>query len=144
METLHGWHFFAGDISKPDIVAFVEKANFTETMFLDTVVYEGTRFNKKVILYVKTHFQLTETLQHTHLAPSHPLICQLRRSLKPLKWRLTRKVFQILKRNSWYGQRLPTQFEKKLLSEINETHRNWKSEKKCCLSWHNTSPYCLL
>ena len=26
-ETLHGWHLFAGDISKPDIVAFVEKAN---------------------------------------------------------------------------------------------------------------------
>ena len=30
-------------------------------MFLDTVVYKGTRFNKKVILDVKT----TETFQHT-------------------------------------------------------------------------------
>ena len=34
---------------------------FTETMFLDTVVYKGTRLNEKVILDVKT----TETLQHT-------------------------------------------------------------------------------
>ena len=30
-------------------------------MFLDTVVYEGTRFNKNVIPNVKTHFQQTET-----------------------------------------------------------------------------------
>ena len=30
-------------------------------MFLDTVVYEGTRLNEKVILDVKT----TETFQHT-------------------------------------------------------------------------------
>ena len=30
-------------------------------MFLDTVVYKGTRFNKKVILDVKT----TGTFQHT-------------------------------------------------------------------------------
>ena len=34
---------------------------FTETMFLETVVYKGTRFNEKVILDVKT----TETFQHT-------------------------------------------------------------------------------
>ena len=34
---------------------------FTETMFLDTVVYKGTRLNEKVILDVKT----TETFQHT-------------------------------------------------------------------------------
>ena len=33
---------------------------FTETMFLDTVEYKGTRLNEKVIL-VKT----TETFQHT-------------------------------------------------------------------------------
>ena len=34
---------------------------FTETMFLDTVVYKGTRLNEKVILDVKT----TDTFQHT-------------------------------------------------------------------------------
>ena len=33
----------------------------TETIFLDTVVYKGTRLNEKVILDVKT----TETFQHT-------------------------------------------------------------------------------
>ena len=48
------------DISKPDIEAFIEKANLhhptikftaeisdTETVFLDTVVYKGTRFKEK-------------------------------------------------------------------------------------------------
>ena len=60
-------------------------------MFLDTVVYKGTRFNEKVILDVKTHFKQTETFQHTHFATCHPLICQ-RRSLLSLKERL-RKVF---------------------------------------------------
>ena len=34
---------------------------FTETMFLDTVVYKGTRFNEKVFLDVKT----METFLHT-------------------------------------------------------------------------------
>ena len=38
-------------------------------MFLDTVVYEGTRFNEKVILNEKTHFQQRETFQHTRLKP---------------------------------------------------------------------------
>ena len=53
---------------------------FTETMLLDTVVHEGTRFNENAILDVKTHFKQTETFQPTHFAPCHPLICQ-RRSL---------------------------------------------------------------
>ena len=34
-------------------------------MFLDTVVYEGTRFNENAILDVKTHFKQMETFQHT-------------------------------------------------------------------------------
>ena len=34
---------------------------FTEKLFLDTVVYKGTRLNENVILDVKT----TETFQHT-------------------------------------------------------------------------------
>ena len=57
------------DISKPDTEAFIEQANLhhptikftaeisdTETVFLDTVVYKGTRFKEKSILDVKTHF----------------------------------------------------------------------------------------
>ena len=35
---------------------------FTETIFLDTVVYKGTRLNVKVIL---DHVKTTETFQHT-------------------------------------------------------------------------------
>ena len=56
-------------MSKPDIEAFIEQANLhhltieftaetfdTETAFLDTVVYKGTRFKEKSILDAKTHF----------------------------------------------------------------------------------------
>ena len=37
-------------------------------MFLDTVVYKGTRFNEKIILDVKTHFKQTEP-SSTHISP---------------------------------------------------------------------------
>ena len=66
-------------MSKPDIEAFIEQANLhhptieftaetfdTETAFLDTVVYKGTRFKVKSILDAKTHFKQTETFLHTH------------------------------------------------------------------------------
>ena len=65
-------------MSKPDIEAFIEQANLhhptikftaetfdTETVFLDTVVYKGTRFKEKSILDTKTHFKQTETFLHT-------------------------------------------------------------------------------
>ena len=70
------------DISKSDIEAFIEQANLhhpnikftaeisdTETVFLDTVVYKGTRFKEKSILDVKTR---TETFQYTHFTSCHP------------------------------------------------------------------------
>ena len=77
--------FFLWDISKRDIEAFIEQANLhhptikftaeisdTETVFLDTVVYKGTRFKEKSILDVKTHFKKTETFQYTHFTSCHP------------------------------------------------------------------------
>ena len=87
---------------KPDIEAFIEQASLhhptneftaetfdteqTETAFLDTVVYKGTRFKEKSILDAKTHFNQTESFLHTHFTSCHPpnvkkRICQ-RRSLK--------------------------------------------------------------
>ena len=62
-------------------------------MFLDTVVYKGTRFNEKAILDLKTHFKQKETFQHTHFVPCHPLICQEAFSLK----QRLRKVLHISK-----------------------------------------------
>ena len=63
--------------SKPDVEAFIEQANLhhptieftaetfdTETAFLDTVVYEGTKFKEKSILDAKTNFKQTETFLH--------------------------------------------------------------------------------
>ena len=61
-------------------------------MFLDTVVYEDTRFNEKVILNKRKP-------SNTHALS--------------LKQRLTGKVFQILKK-TLDGQRVPTQFENKI------------------------------
>ena len=77
--------FSLWDISKLDIEAFIEQANLhhptikftaeisdTETVFLDTVVYKGTRFKEKSILDAKTHFKQTETFLHTHFTSCHP------------------------------------------------------------------------
>ena len=51
----------------------VSFAKATETVFLDTVVYrQGTRFNEKSILDVKTHFKQTETFQYAHFTSPHP------------------------------------------------------------------------
>ena len=61
--------FALWNMSKPDLEAFIEQANLhhptieftaetfdTETAFLDTVVYKGTRLKEKSILDAKTHF----------------------------------------------------------------------------------------
>ena len=77
--------FSLWDMSKQDIEAFIEQANLhqptieftaetfdTETAFLDTVVYKGTRFKEKSILDAKTHFKQKETFLHTHFASFHP------------------------------------------------------------------------
>ena len=62
-------------------------------MFLDPVVYKGTRFNEKAILDVLTHFK------------------QNKGEAFSLRQRL-RKVFQI-KKKTLDGQRLPTQCDRK-------------------------------
>ena len=65
-------------MSKPDIEAFIEQAKFrakkfdTETAFLTTLVYKGTRIKEKSILDAKTHFKQTETFLHTHFTSCHP------------------------------------------------------------------------
>ena len=62
----------------PDIEAFIEQAKFrakkfdTETAFLNTLVYKGTRFKEKSILDAKTHFKKTESFLHTHFTSCHP------------------------------------------------------------------------
>ena len=58
-----------GDISKPDIEASIEQDRTdTETVFLDMVVYKGTRFKEKSILDVKTHFKKRKH-SSTHISP---------------------------------------------------------------------------
>ena len=65
---LHGRYFSLRDISKSDIEASIEQANLhhptikftaetsdTETVFLDTVVYKGSRFKEQSILDAKSY-----------------------------------------------------------------------------------------
>ena len=72
-------------MSKPDIATSIKQANLhhptikftaeisdTETVFLDTMVYKGTRFKDQSILDVKTHFKPMETFQYTHFTSCHP------------------------------------------------------------------------
>ena len=77
---LHIW-----DKSKPDIKAFIERANLhhatikftaetfdTETAFLDRAVFKGTRFKEKSILDAKTHFKQMKTFLHTNFTSCDP------------------------------------------------------------------------
>ena len=94
-------------------------------MFLDTVVYKGTRFNKKVILDVKTTAETTEAFQHTFW----PLVTH--RFVK----RVWGKCFKFQK-NAWWlmmNRGYHHNLKDKLQSEINETHRN-RSPR----SWNKT------
>ena len=82
---LHRRYFSLRDISKSDIEAFIEQANLhhptikftaetydTETAFLDTVVYKGTRFKDKSIRNARTYFKKIETFLHTRFTSCHP------------------------------------------------------------------------
>ena len=131
--------FALWDMSKPDIEAFIEQATLhhltieftaetfdTETSFLDTVVYKGTRFKKISILDAKTHFKQTETFLHTHftLCHLHVLKKDLSKELRTLRKNSSETTFD--ENNSNFkktldGERLPTNFERNLLSEINFT-----------------------
>ena len=77
--------FSLWEMSKLDIEAFIEQANLhhptteftaetfdTETAFLDTVVYKGTRFKERSILDAKTYYKQTETFLNTHFTSCHP------------------------------------------------------------------------
>ena len=77
--------FSLWNIDKQEIDLFLEQANSfhptikfvaeisdKEITFLDTVVYEGERFQKDAILDLKTHYKPTETFQYTHYTSCHP------------------------------------------------------------------------
>ena len=73
----------------------------TETVFLDTVVYKGTRFNEKSILDLKTHFKKTITFQYTHFTSCHQPsvkkkdLSSLENPTNKLQKLHLRKIFQI-------------------------------------------------
>ena len=51
---------------------FTDEISENEISFLDTVVFQGERFEKESILDIKTHYKPTETFQHTHFNSCHP------------------------------------------------------------------------
>ena len=76
--------FCLWDTNKEEIEHFIEQANsyhptikFTaevsqlEKTFLDTTVYKGERFEKELILDVRTHYKPTETFQYTNYNSCH-------------------------------------------------------------------------
>ena len=138
---LHRRYFSLWDISKSDIEASIAQANlhhptikFTaetsdaKTVFLDTVVYKGTRFKEKSILNAKTHFKKTETFLYTqkkYLSKEKPWESYEKNSLETTfeendsnfkKWLIDRGYLQILIEN--------------LLSEIKSTERESKVLKQ--------------
>ena len=85
-------------MSKPDIEAFIEQATLhhltieftaetfdTETAFLDTVVYKGTRFKEKSILDAKTHFKQMKTFLHIHFTSPGVTLQVLKKDLSKEK-----------------------------------------------------------
>ena len=53
-------------------IKFTAEISENEITFLDTVVFKGERFNKELILDIKTHYKPTETFQYTHFNSCHP------------------------------------------------------------------------
>ena len=116
------FEFSLWDISKQanlrhSTIKFTAEISDTETVFLDTAVYKGTRFNEKSIPVVKTHLKKTETFQYTHFISCNPLSVKKRfvkgealRILTPKKLH-SRKLFQISQTLDW--QRLPANFDRK-------------------------------
>ena len=99
-------------------------------MFLDTVVYKGTRFKEKYILDVKTHFKRTETFQHTHFTSCPPPSFKKRfvkgEALRTLRTNSSKTSFE--ENISNFKKRLidrgyPQTMIKNLLSDIKFTER---------------------
>ena len=104
--------FSLWDMSKPDIeqaslhhptIEFTTETFDTETAFLDTVVYRGTRFKVKSILDAKTHFKKTETFLYTHFTWSQ----------KTSSETTFEENNSNLKKKTLDGRRLPTIFDRK-------------------------------
>ena len=54
-----------------DSSSVVTQETYTETLFLDTIVYKDTRFKDQTILDVKTRFKPTKTFHCTHFTSCH-------------------------------------------------------------------------
>ena len=107
-------------------------------MFLDTIVYKGTRFKEKSILDVKTHFKKTETFQYTHFTSCHPPSVKKGfvkgEALRILRTNSSKTTFE--ENTSNFKERLidrvcPQTMKESLLSDIKFT------EKESALLKHN-------
>ena len=102
-------------------IEFTAKTFDTETAFLDTVVDKGTRFKEKSILDAKTHFKQTETFLHTHFTSCHPPNVKIEFVKGEASSEATFEENNSNFKKTLDGERLPTNFERNLLSEINFT-----------------------
>ena len=138
---LHRRYFSLWDVSKPDIEAFIEQTNLhhptikftaetfdTETAFLDTVVYKGTRFKEKSILDAKTHFKQTETsCTHTKIGFVRGEALRIqRKNSSETNFEENNSNFKKCLMDRGYPQTLI----ENLLSEIKFTEREYKLRKQ--------------
>ena len=111
-------------------IKFTAEISDTETVFLDTMVYKGTRFKYQTILDVKTHFKPTETFQYTHFTSCHPPSVKngfvKGEALRILRTNSSKETFgdniSKFKRYLW-DRGCPRNMVEKLLSEIKFTRR---------------------
>ena len=146
-------------LPSPNYREFKAEAFDTETAFLDTDAYKGTRFKEKSIRDANTHFKQTETFLHTHFTTCHlPNVKKgfvKGEALRILRKNSSETNFEennsnLKKKNAWWTEAThslsyKTYYQNKIHKRESELlKQNNKEEKKYCHSWHNTSPRCLL
>ena len=127
---------------------FTAEISDTETIFLDTVVYQGTTFNEKwekAIIDAKTHFKRKSSSLYIFTSYHPPIIKRDLTNKKP--WESTNKLLwgSISDfKNRLMAEAGHTILKEKLLLEVTLTEgkqRSWnkttRKKEKYCLSWHN-------
>ena len=104
-----------------------------EITSLGTIVFKGERFTEKSILFIKTHYKLTETFQYTHFASCHPRGFIKGRAIRLLQTNSSKTIFdeclakfkQCLKARGY-----PKQDTERPLSEVNSDQRQLALKQK--------------
>ena len=114
-------------------------------MFLDTVVYIGTRFNEKVVHDVKTYFKQMETFQYTHFTFVKGEALRILQNSSEATFE--ESIIQIYIKNTWWTKVTHTIWKENHVASINKTRRQRShlpghGRPKCGTRWARTHPFC--